>query len=145
MDKARLRRALLIERMRGAEYRRAAADAQMAQAVRTRLEGLSDRTRTLAAAYSLRDTARDGADLAAATTLSTHLREIGRAAQMQADQARAEAELRFAELAQADRRRQRSTEDRRDVAALLRAEREKREAAVPQRAVPQRAGGTLLD
>ncbi|WP_347304361.1 hypothetical protein V5740_07090 [Croceibacterium sp. TMG7-5b_MA50] len=140
MSKARLRRALLIERMRGAEYRRAAADAQAAQAVRTRLEGLSDRTRTLAELYSLRDNARDGADLVAATTLSAHLGEIGRAAKMQAEQARAEAEARFAELARADRRRQRSAEDRRDLAALLQTERERRDAAVPQR-----VDGTLLD
>lgn len=140
MAEARLRRALLIERLRGAEYRRAAADAQAAQAVRERLEGLSERTRTLAELYSLRDNARDGADLAAASTLGAHLREIGRTARSQADQARAEAELRFAELARADRRRRRSAEDRRDVAALLQAEREKREAAVPQR-----VDGTLLD
>lgn len=147
MNKARLRRAILIERVRSAEYRRAAADAQAAQAVRDKLEGLSERTRTLAALYSLRDTARDGADLAAATMLSAHLREIGRAASAQADNARAEAEARFAELARAERRRQRSAEDRRDMAALLMAERERREAGVPVRSITptEQESGTLLD
>ncbi|WP_126665499.1 hypothetical protein [Croceibacterium ferulae] len=147
MNRARLRRAMLIERLRSAEYRRAAADAQAAQAVRDKLEGLSERTRTLAGLYSLRDTARDGADLAAATMLSAHLREIGRAARAQADTARAEAEVRFAELARAERRRQRSSEDRRDMAALLLAEQERREAGVPIRSIAtaEPEAGTLLD
>jgi hypothetical protein len=140
MNDARLRRALLIARMRGAEYRRAAVEAQVAQGVRARLEGLSDRTRSLAELYSLRDNARDGADLAAATMLSAHLGEIGRTARAQAEQARAEAEARFVELAHADRRHQRSREEARDLAALLQAERDRREAQVPQR-----ADGTLLD
>lgn len=138
---------MLIERLRSAEYRRAAADAQAAQAVRDKLEGLSERTRTLAGLYSLRDTARDGADLAAATMLSAHLREIGRAARGQAENARAEAEVRFAELARAERRRQRSSEDRRDMAALLLAEQERREAGVPIRSIAtaEPEAGTLLD
>jgi hypothetical protein len=147
MNKARLRRALLIERLRSAEYRRAAADAQAAQAVRDKLEGLSERTRTLAGLYALRDNAQDGADLAAASTLSTHLRQIGRTARAQADNARAEAEIRFAELARAERRRQRSAEDRRDMAALLLAEQERREAGVPVRSIAPSGpeAGTLLD
>lgn len=147
MNKARLRRALLIERLRSAEYRRAAADAKAAQAVRDRLEGLSERTRTLAGLYSLRDSAQDGADLAAVTMLSAHLREIGRAARAQADNARAEAEARFAELARAERRRQRSAEDRRDMAALLLAEQDRRDAGVPVRniAFVEGEAGTFLD
>lgn len=138
---------MLIERLRSAEYRRAAADAQAAQVVRDKLEGLSERTRTLAGLYSMRDTAQDGADLAAATLLSAHLREIGRTARLQAENARAEAEARFAELARAERRRQRSTEDRRDMAALLLAEQERREAGVPVRSIAavDHEAGTLLD
>jgi len=138
MSRARLRRALLIERLRAAEYAHAAADAKAAQSVREKLERLSERTRTLAELYAIRDHARDGADLAAASILGAHLRDIGRAAAVQADSARVTAEARFADLAQADRRRQRSAEDRRDLAALLEQERAAREAGVPRR-TPQRS------
>ena len=112
-DKARLRRARLIERVRSAEQRKAAADAFQAEAVRLKLEQLSERTRSLAQLYALRDKSQDGTDLRSASILGTHLRQLGNTAELQADHARREADVRLADLAAAERRRQRAEEGRR--------------------------------
>ncbi len=112
-DKARLRRARLIERVRSAEKRKAAAEAFHAEAVRHKLEQLSERTRSLAQLYALRDRAGDGADLRSASVLGSHLRELGNAAAQQADQARREADGKLADLATAERRRQQAEDGRR--------------------------------
>ncbi|USA39725.1 hypothetical protein [Pelagerythrobacter marinus] len=118
-DAARLRRARLIERMRCAEQRQAAAEAHRAEAVRQKLEQLSDRTRTLAQVYALRDGARDGADLRSASVLGSHLNELGATAARQAADARRTADDRLAQLAVADRRLQRAEEGRRDLARAI--------------------------
>lgn len=114
-DRARLRRVKLIERMRSAEKQQAAAEAQRAEAIRQKLETLSYRTRSLAQLYAIRDRAHDAADLRSASLLSAHLRELGRTAEAQAEQARHTADARMAELAVAERRRQRAETDRREV------------------------------
>ncbi|WP_338447365.1 hypothetical protein V5F89_06175 [Pelagerythrobacter marensis] len=118
-DAARLRRARLIERMRSAEQRQAAAEAHRAEAVRQKLEQLSARTRTLAELYTLRDTSRDGADLRSASVLGSHLRDLGATAARQAADARREADDRLADLAVADRRLQHAEEGRRDLARAI--------------------------
>ena len=114
-DAARLRRARLIERVRSAEKRKAAADAFRAEAVRVKLEQLSQRTRSLAQLYSIRDTSDDGADLRSAAILGNHLLELGRNAAEQAGRAQQEADGKLADLAVAERRRQRAEERRREV------------------------------
>lgn len=112
---ARLRRARLIERVRSAEQRQAASQAYQAEAVRLKLEQLSERTRSLAQLYALRDTAEDAADLRGAAILGTHLRELGQTATRQAHEARREADDRLADLAAAERRLQRAGESRREL------------------------------
>ncbi|AKH44162.1 hypothetical protein FHS61_001482 [Altererythrobacter atlanticus] len=114
-DRQRLRRVRLIERLRSSEHRQAAAEAHRAELVRQKLEKLSERTRSLAQLYALRDGARDGADLRGATLLSAHMNELGRTAEQQASQARDAADERLAELAIADRKRRRAEDNRRDV------------------------------
>ena len=114
-DKARLRRATLIERVRSTEQRKAAGDAFQAEAVRQKLEQLSQRTHSLAQVYALRDSSADAADLRSASIVGTHLRELGRTAAHQAEQAREEADRKLANLAAAERRRQRAEETRRDL------------------------------
>lgn len=111
-DKARLRRAHLIERVRSAEQRKAALDAFQAEAVRVKLEQLSERTRSLAQLYALRDKSQDGTDLRSASVLGSHLRQLGRTAAQQAVYARQEADGKLADLAAAERRRQRAEEGR---------------------------------
>lgn len=138
-DRARLRRARLIERMRSTEHRQAAAEAHRAEAVRQKLEQLSERTRTLSQLYALRDTARDGADLRGASLLGSHLHELGATAARQAADARREADQRLADLAAADRRLQKAGEGRRDLARAL------AERAEKQETVAARKFGTLLE
>lgn len=132
-DKSRLRRARLIERLRSAEQRQAAVEAHRAEAVRQKLEQLSDRTRTLAQVYALRDTSRDGADLRSASLLGNHLHDLGTTAARQAEQARREADDRLADLAAADRRLQKAEEGRRDLARAIHEKADKAEPAAAAR------------
>lgn len=118
-NKGRLRRARLIERMRSAEHRQAAAEAHRAEAVRQKLEQLSERTRTLSQLYALRDTSRNGADLRSATLLGSHLHDLGATVARQAAHAKREADDRLADLAVADRRLQKAEGGRRDLARAI--------------------------
>lgn len=138
-DKSRLRRAALIERMRSAEHRQAAAEAHRAEAVRQKLEQLSERTRSLSQLYALRDTSRDGADLRSASLLGSHLHDLGATAARQAAEARREADDRLADLAVADRRLQKAEEGRRDLARSI------VERAAKQDSVASRKTGTHLE
>lgn len=138
-DKARLSRARLIERVRSAEQRKAAGEAFHAEAVRHKLEQLSERTRSLAQLYALRDKSEHGADLRSASVLGTHLRELGATAQRQAEQARIEADGKLADLAAAERRRLRAEESRRALHKALQDQAGKGEAA------PARKSGTHLE
>ncbi|MGC1269994.1 MAG: hypothetical protein WA842_05280, partial [Croceibacterium sp.] len=118
-DKRRLKRLRLIERVRSVEQRQAADAAHQAQAVRQRLEQLSEKTRSLAQLYALRDHAGDAAELRSAAVMGVQLRQLGRTADAQAGQARAEAESRMRDLASAERRRQRAEDQRRDAHRAL--------------------------
>jgi hypothetical protein len=138
-DRGRLRRAALIERMRSAEHRQAAAEAHRAEAVRQKLEQLSERTRSLSQLYALRDTSRDGADLRSASLLGNHLHDLGATAARQAADARREADDRLADLAVADRRLQKAEEGRRDLARAI------VERAAKQDQIPSRKTGTHLE
>jgi hydroxymethylglutaryl-CoA reductase len=139
VDKARLRRAKLIERVRSAEQRAAAGEAFRAEAVRRKLEQLSERTRSLAQVYALRDKAKDGADLRGAAVLSGHLRLLGNTAARQAGQARQEADSKLFDLAAAERRRLRAQEARRELHRSI-----LEELAKPE-TVPIRKSGTHLE
>ncbi len=132
-DPARLRRARLLERVRAAEQRQAAAEAQRAETVRQKLEQLSERTRTLAQVYALRDGARDGADLRGATLLGSRLHDLGRTAALQADDARREADSRLADFAVADRRLRRAEEGHRDLARDIAERAAKREVPLTRK------------
>ena len=138
-DKSRLRRAQLIERMRSAEHRQAASEAHRAEAVRQKLQQLSERTRTLSQLYALRDTSRDGADLRSASLLGSHLHDLGATAARQAADARREADDRLADLAVADRRLQKAEEGRRGLTRAIVERTEKGEADL------SRKTGTHLD
>lgn len=138
-DRTLLRRARLIERVRSVEQRKAAGEAFRAEAVRKKLEQLSERTRSLAQVYSLRDTSELADDLRSATILGSHLRELGQTAERQADQARQESEARLAELMSAERKRQRAEDSRRQLAQSVLDQQAKPET------VPQRKTGTHLE
>ena len=118
-DRAKLRRAKLIERVRRADKQRVAADAYAAEAKRARLAGISERTLLLGQAYSGRSTIVDGAELRSVIALSGQLHALGMTAAKQADHAREEADAKLADLASADRRHKRAEEKRRGLAASL--------------------------
>lgn len=138
-DTSRLRRARLIERLRSAEHRQAAAEAHRAEAVREKLQQLSERTRSLSQLYALRDTSRDGSDLRSASLLGSHLHDLGATAARQAADAEREADDRLADLAVADRRLQKAEEGHRDLARAIV---ERAEKAEPD---TSRKTGTHLD
>lgn len=119
-EKRRLKRVKLIERIRSVEQRQAASAAHQAEAVRQRMETLSERTRSLAQLYALRDHAENASELRSASVMGAQLRQLGRTAEAQAAQARADADAKLLHLATAERRRQRAEDDRREaVKAVL--------------------------
>lgn len=139
-DQNRLKRVRLIERIRAVEQRQAASDAFQAEAVRQRLEQLSERTRSLAQLYSLRDHAADGAELASAAMMGAQLRQLGRTADAQAEQARAQADAKLVMLANAERRHKRAQEQHQDAARAM-AERLGRPDSTPVRKQTQPTAG----
>lgn len=118
-DRAKLRRAQLIERVRRIDKQRATAEARAAEARRARLAGISERTLMLGQAYSGRAAVVDGGELRSVVALAGQLRALGATAARQADQARREADARLADLASADRRHRRADEQRRGLAERL--------------------------
>lgn len=138
-DRAKLRRAKLIERVRRADKQRVAADAYAAEARRARLAGISERTMLLGQAYANRSEIGDGAELRRVVALSTQLHTLGLTAARQADHARQEADARLADLASADRRHKRAEEKRRDLSAQL------SERAMRQETLAARPTGTDLE
>jgi hypothetical protein len=138
-DRARLRRAKLIERVRSVEQRRAAAEAFAAEARRAKLAGISERTLLLGQAYAERSAIGDGGELRSALVLSTQLHALGLTAARQADHAREEADARMSDLVSADTRHRRAEEERRGLARRLRDRPSHSEQAVA------RASGTDLE
>ena len=118
-DRRRLRRASLIERLRTAEHRQAAAQAHEAEGVRRKFTSLSERTDALARIYAIGEGRLQAIDLRSATLLGAHLRELGETARAQAERARNAADGKIADLATADRRRSRAEDDRRDLQRTL--------------------------
>lgn len=129
-DRARLRRAKLIERVRSVEQRRAAAEAFEAEARRAKLAGISERTLRLGQVYAERSAIADGAELRGALVLSTQLHALGLTAARQADHARREADARLADLATADHRHRRAEEERRGLTKRLREQESYRDQAL---------------
>ena len=129
-DRAKLRRAKLIERVRRTDKNHAAAEAFAAEVKRARLAGISERTLMLGQAYSGRAAISDGAELRSVVALSAQLHTLGLTAARQADHARREADERLADLASADRRHKRADEERRGLANRLSEHAQRHEAAV---------------
>ena len=101
-DKRKLKRARLIERVRTVEKSRSALAASEAEALRERLFGVAERTRSLARYYAEKDDALTGMDL-----------RSGKAMQDQLEHAT------LGDLAAAERRRKRAFEDRRDLVKAI--------------------------
>lgn len=129
-DRAKLRRAKLIERVRRTDKHHAAAEAFAAEVKRARLAGISERTLLLGQAYSGRAVISDGAELRSVVALSAQLHTLGITAARQADHARREADDRLADLASAERRHKRADEERRGLVNRLSEHAQRHQAAV---------------
>lgn len=98
----RLRR---LERLRDIAKRTAAAEAAMAEGALAQLESLAQRTRAMAGSYAVRRQASDGAALRQLLSFTQGLNGISQSTASDAVRARAAADAKLAELAQAERRR----------------------------------------
>ena len=101
----RLKRLQRLEKVRDIAKQAAAAEAARAESTLSQLEALADRTRRLAADYAGRREAQDGAALQQVGRFSLGLQGLAASAGRDAERARAVADVRLAELGQAERRR----------------------------------------
>ncbi|MBU6265993.1 MAG: hypothetical protein KGN34_00545 [Sphingomonadales bacterium] len=105
---ARLQR---LERVRAIAKQTAATEAARAESTLAQLQALATRTGALAADYALRSDARDGADLLRLTRFRSGLQGVRDRTLADAARAQNVADVRQAELAQAERSRA-AVEDR---------------------------------
>jgi len=132
-DRKLLRRAQLIERVRTAEHRQVALRAFEAEATRCKLEALALRTQALAGHYVPSGEGLSAADLRSTSLLAGHLRSLGRTAGEQAQRARLTADGTLAELATAERRRDRAESDRRHLNRIVVERRFRPDLPLPRR------------
>ena len=132
-DRRRLRRAQLIERVRGAEHRQAATLAHEAEGAWRKLNQLSRRTDALAEIYEVGAGTLDAADLRSASLLGAHLRGLGQTASVQAERARTHADAKLGDLATADRRKTRAQDDRRELCRAISEQRFSAELSLARR------------
>ena len=114
-DKRKLKRARLIERVRTVEKSRSALAASEAEALRLRLFGVAERTRSLARHYAQKDDAMTGMDLRSGKAMQGQLEQLVAVSARQAQDAERRSDATLEDLAAAERRRKRAVEDRRDL------------------------------
>ncbi len=112
-DRARLLRLQRLERLRAYARQAAALESAQAESTLAQLEALAMRTRQLAANYTQRSEARDGAALQQLTRFASGLQGISASTSGDAMQARRLADTKLAALAAAERRRA-AAQDRAD-------------------------------
>lgn len=138
-DRARLRRAMLIERIRLVEQRQRAADAHAAEQLRARLHGISVRSEGLAQDYSRLDSAQSGKELHDLALMRAELRAMTVNARNDAARAEEQADDRLQDLAVAEKRLEAARERSRAVARELSG----REQTMPE--ASGRKSGTPLE
>lgn len=104
-ERQRLARMRRLERLREIAKRAAAAEAAAAEGTLAQLEALAARTRAMAGSYAVQCQASDGAALRQLLSFSAGLHGISQNTTSDAARARIAADVKMAELAQAERRR----------------------------------------
>lgn len=104
-DHRKLLRLQRLERVRAIAKQAAAAEAARAEGTLSQLLALAQRTRGLAAGYTVKDSIRDGASLRRVVEFAGGLQDIAARTSGDADTARIAADSKLAELATAERRR----------------------------------------
>ena len=110
-ERARLKRLQRLERVRAIAKQSLAADAARAEGTLAQLEALAERTRTMSAEYAARARFADGLELRQQGHFVAGLQAITRTTAADAVQAKALADRKQQELAQAERSRA-AVEDR---------------------------------
>ncbi|MEO1969651.1 MAG: hypothetical protein ABGW87_13200 [Sphingomonadaceae bacterium] len=114
-DPRKLKRAKLIERVRTVERSRLALAASEAEALRKRLSGVAERTRSLADHYAQQSGLVTGAELRRGKTMQGQLQQLSAMSRQHACEAEKRSDQSLDELAAAERRLKRAQEDRRDL------------------------------
>ena len=118
-DKRKLKRAKLIERVRTVEKSRSALAASEAEALRLRLFGVAERTKSLARYYAEKDDALTGMDLRSGKAMQDQLEHLVAVSSRQAEEAEKRSDATLEELAASERRRKRAEGDRRDLVRAI--------------------------
>jgi hypothetical protein len=118
-DPRKLSRAKLIERIRAVERGRSALAASEAEALRKRLSGVAERTRSLAEHYARQGGIETGADLRSGKTMQGQLHQLSAMSAQHATEAELRSDQSLDELAVAERRLKAAQEDRRELVRAI--------------------------
>lgn len=118
-ERRKLRRARLIERIRVVERSRSALAASEAEALRKRLTGVAERTRSLADHYARQQGIATGADLRSGKAMQGQLQQLSTVSAQHATEAAQRSDASLDELAVAERRLKRAQEDRRELVRAI--------------------------
>ncbi len=118
-ERRKLKRAQLIQRIRSVERMQSAAAASAAEANRTRLVGVAQRTRDLAAQYADREGESDGANLRSGKAMSDQLRKLMELSEKQVEEAQLQSQASREVLAQSEIRLRKAKESSRDLARAI--------------------------
>ena len=118
-ERKKLKRAQLIQRVRTVERMQSAAAASEAEATRTRLSGVAERTRTLAAHYAQRADDMVGADLRSGKAMGEQLQKLSELSEKQAEEAELLSRSKREDFAQSDLRLRKAEESTRDLVKTI--------------------------
>ncbi|GMM93563.1 hypothetical protein [Qipengyuania sp. MTN3-11] len=119
LERRKLKRAQLIQRIRSVERMQSAFAASEAEATRARLFGVAERTRSLAAHYDLREGDRVGADLRSGKAMRDQLQKLTELSATQAQEAELQSQARRETLGQSDLRLRKAEEKTRELVRTI--------------------------
>lgn len=111
----KLKRAQLIQRVRAVDRMQSAAAAGEAEAMRSRLAGVAERTRNLASHYADYQGEMVGADLRRGKAMHDQLQKLSELSEKQAEEAQLDSQAKQELFAQSDRRLRKAEENTRDL------------------------------
>ncbi len=115
----KLKRAQLIQRVRTVDRMQSAMEAGEAEATRSRLAGVAERTRNLAAHYADREGEMVGADLRRGKAMRDQLQKLSELSEKQAEEAQLQSQVKQEQFAQSDRRLRKAQENTRDLVRTI--------------------------
>jgi len=118
-ERRKLKRAQLIQRIRSVERMQSAAEASEAEASRTHLMGVAERTRSLAAHYAQREGEMVAADLRSGKAMHDQLQKLTELSEKQAEEAQLQSQFKQEEFAQSDMRLRKAEESTRDLVRAI--------------------------